>query len=582
MRIRRHHRAALAIAALGTAIGVTPVQTAAADGAGPEVTLQLPDAVDVNGAAGDVELAVANPPTGDAYLQLATYDASPEALRVTDDAGNALPSSFDSATKRTTFDIGSADTDHNGVPGGPLQTGTFHVHLAARFPVSPFVRLSAVVADGATGEAIPGQRSGWDAVDVRRAAISMSWNSPRYGADRNPSIPIDTGAAQPTVVTLQTDMTALRTPPAVTRTRWIFTAKQLADAGYSARQVAGSVTVRHSWDGTHYTGVGWTTGEDGSLFAELPARTWSGNDKPVSETLQVTAAWGLHAGSLKGTVQTLDGNGVPYAGAEQGLNLQAAWVPFYARGAFYGRDGNGVLWQYQQGENIDYQRYTFPHRVGGGWQAYDLVTKLSTLKANGTGDLVARDRGGVLWYYRGSGDGYTPFASRAKVGGGWQVYSALVGAGDLTGDGRPDLLARDRDGVLWLYRGTGSASAPFAPRARVGGGWNTYTALIGGADLTGDGRPDLLARDHDGVLWLYRGTGDASSPLAPRSKVGGGWNTYTAIVSAGDLTGNGTSDLIARDQAGGLWLYRGTGNPSAPFQPRFAYGTGWNTYTTIL
>ncbi|MFF1482871.1 FG-GAP repeat domain-containing protein [Streptomyces sp. NPDC058301] len=143
-------------------------------------------------------------------------------------------------------------------------------------------------------------------------------------------------------------------------------------------------------------------------------------------------------------------------------------------------------------------------------------------------------------------------------------------------------LARDRGGVLWYYRGSGDGYTPFAPRTKVGGGWQVYSALVGAGDLTGDGRPDLLARDRDGVLWLYRGTGDASSPLAPRSRVGGGWNTYTAIVSAGDLTGNGTSDLIARDHAGGLWFYRGTGNPSAPFQPRFAYGTGWNTYTTLL
>ncbi|KAF2774605.1 hypothetical protein [Streptomyces sp. OM5714] len=40
-----------------------------------------------------------------------------------------------------------------------------------------------------------------------------------------------------------------------------------------------------------------------------------------------------------------------------------------------------------------------------------------------------------------------------------------------------DLVARDSAGVLWLYRGTGSASAPYAARTKIGGGWNTYNVL---------------------------------------------------------------------------------------------------------
>ncbi len=39
-------------------------------------------------------------------------------------------------------------------------------------------------------------------------------------------------------------------------------------------------------------------------------------------------------------------------------------------------------------------------------------------------------------------------------------------------------MARDREGVLWFYAGTGDPSAPFAPPVRVGGGWNTYTMLF--------------------------------------------------------------------------------------------------------
>ncbi|MFG2144562.1 FG-GAP repeat domain-containing protein [Streptomyces sp. NPDC048696] len=56
---------------------------------------------------------------------------------------------------------------------------------------------------------------------------------------------------------------------------------------------------------------------------------------------------------------------------------------------------------------------------------------------------------------------------------------AMVGPSDLNGDGDPDLLARDSSGVLWIYRGTGSATgAPFAGRTQVGGGWQMFNLLV--------------------------------------------------------------------------------------------------------
>ncbi|MFG3084414.1 hypothetical protein ACGFY1_26800, partial [Streptomyces parvulus] len=66
----------------------------------------------------------------------------------------------------------------------------------------------------------------------------------------------------------------------------------------------------------------------------------------------------------------------------------------------------------------------------------------------------------------------------SRIGGGWSAYDVLNGPSDLNRDGVPDLVARDKDGVLWFYQGTGSATAPFKARARVGGGWNTYNMIV--------------------------------------------------------------------------------------------------------
>ncbi|WP_395358218.1 FG-GAP-like repeat-containing protein [Streptomyces sp. YH02] len=122
----------------------------------------------------------------------------------------------------------------------------------------------------------------------------------------------------------------------------------------------------------------------------------------------------------------------------------------------------------------------------------------------------------------------------------------------MVGSGVGDVVPRDRTGVLWLYQGAGLGG--FAGRVRVGSGWQTYERLAVGTDLTGDGRPDLLATDRAGVLWMYKGTGNARAPFASRVKVGGGWGIYNDLTVAGDLGGAPSGDVVALDKDGALWL----------------------------
>ncbi|MFE1909573.1 FG-GAP repeat domain-containing protein, partial [Streptomyces gardneri] len=201
----------------------------------------------------------------------------------------------------------------------------------------------------------------------------------------------------------------------------------------------------------------------------------------------------------------------------------------------------------------------------------------------GLGDVVARDASGTLWYYDRQLVNDEPFAPRVRIGGGWNAYDRLAGAGDVNRDGYMDLLARDKAGALWLYKGTGSfTGARFKTRVRVGAGWGAYNQLAGGTDVTGDGRVDLLARDKAGVLWLYKGTGSGTTPYAGATRVGAGWGGYDQLVVAGDLTDDGKADAVARDKSGVLWLYKGTGGATAPFAGRTRIGSGWNAYNRVL
>ncbi|MFC8038865.1 hypothetical protein ACFUOZ_05880, partial [Paenarthrobacter sp. NPDC057355] len=64
---------------------------------------------------------------------------------------------------------------------------------------------------------------------------------------------------------------------------------------------------------------------------------------------------------------------------------------------------------------------------------------------------------------------------RAQVGQGWNVMTAIIGSGDYSGDGNTDLLAADRNGVLWLYPSNGSGG--WLGRSQVGLGWGSMTPV---------------------------------------------------------------------------------------------------------
>ncbi|MER7761862.1 VCBS repeat-containing protein [Streptomyces sp. NPDC097619] len=202
--------------------------------------------------------------------------------------------------------------------------------------------------------------------------------------------------------------------------------------------------------------------------------------------------------------------------------------------------------------------------IGAGWGVYDRVEAAGHLGGTPVGDLLARDKSGVLWLYEGKGTG--AFGTRVRIGGGWQVYDRITSGSDLTGDGRADALAVDKSGVLWLYTGTGTTTKPFLPRKKIGTSWGIYNDITAVGNIAGAAAGDLVARDKDGVLWLYLGKGDGT--FAARTKVGGGWNAFRPLIAAGDVDGDGRPDLIAPGKsARSTKLYKSTGNAKAPFAP---------------
>ncbi|MDI2033620.1 FG-GAP-like repeat-containing protein [Paenarthrobacter nitroguajacolicus] len=193
--------------------------------------------------------------------------------------------------------------------------------------------------------------------------------------------------------------------------------------------------------------------------------------------------------------------------------------------------------------------------------------------SDGATDVLARDGEGVLWLY--PGDGKRGWLPRSAVGSGWNVMSLILSPGDFNADAHADVLARDAAGDLWLYPGNGSSG--WLPRTKVGVGWNAMTAVVTPGDFDGDGKADVLARDAVGDLWLYPGNG--AGGWLPRTKAGSGWNQMTTILGPGEFGAPG-ADILAKDAAGTLWLYEGNG--TGGWLPRKQVGTGWNVMTALV
>ncbi|GAA1255156.1 SpoIID/LytB domain-containing protein [Oryzihumus leptocrescens] len=210
-----------------------------------------------------------------------------------------------------------------------------------------------------------------------------------------------------------------------------------------------------------------------------------------------------------------------------------------------------------------------------GWNTFAKVFTAGTWDADAISDVMAQKADGTLWLYPGTTSG--ALGAPRQIGTGWTMHNLVFPVGDFNGDGMTDLLARRAsDGALMLY--TGDSQGGFTGSRQVGAGWNVFSTVFGPGDLTGDGKADVLARAKDGTLYLYPGNG--SGGWLPRRVVGHGWNAFSSIIGPGDFSGDGRNDVLARTWDGSLYLYPGTG--SGGWGARRLVGSGWQIFSTIL
>jgi GH25 family lysozyme M1 (1,4-beta-N-acetylmuramidase) len=187
------------------------------------------------------------------------------------------------------------------------------------------------------------------------------------------------------------------------------------------------------------------------------------------------------------------------------------------------------------------------------------VIGVGDLNRDGQPDLLGRKPDGTLWFYAGAAPstaGASPsYKSGIQINAGWNIFDTILGTEDVSGDGHPDLIARKPDGTLWRYASTNAANSKptFSPGVQFNAGWNIFTDVISAGDLNGDGKADLIARTSAGALMFYAGKGSAG--LAPGVQINAGWNVFKQVLSVGDLNGDGKPDLVALRTDGKVSYY---------------------------
>ncbi|MFO1400473.1 MAG: VCBS repeat-containing protein [Steroidobacteraceae bacterium] len=159
--------------------------------------------------------------------------------------------------------------------------------------------------------------------------------------------------------------------------------------------------------------------------------------------------------------------------------------------------------------------------------------------------------------YRHPGAGGGSFGAATTYPDGMDPW--FLAAGDIDGDGRPDIVSASvaDGGLAVFYNDPASPGTLKAPQALVAPGASQVVI----ADMNGDGHADLIAADYGVSLFVQ----DAATPgsfLAPLGLYAGGANW----VAAGDLNHDGLPDLAITDAFGVKVLLHAADPASTTFQ----------------
>ncbi|MGA7204109.1 MAG: hypothetical protein WBX27_05715, partial [Specibacter sp.] len=227
-------------------------------------------------------------------------------------------------------------------------------------------------------------------------------------------------------------------------------------------------------------------------------------------------------------------------------------------------DVDGGLYVYASARGGDLWKRTF---VSGGWSGTQQID-VTDFNGDGLQDIIGVWKNGDLTVSFGQANG--TLKARQRIGIGWAAFDLVVSKWRAA-DKLPAIIAKQRaTGELFLYPNVNGVN--FAARMLIGKGWGSLT--IAGVDFDGDQRQDLAARNAAGQLLLYRGSGTGGFISETRRVIGVGWGGMNHLSGISNHLGTNAEGILARTSTGDLRHYSISKNA---FGPSVVIGKGgWN------
>jgi hypothetical protein len=133
--------------------------------------------------------------------------------------------------------------------------------------------------------------------------------------------------------------------------------------------------------------------------------------------------------------------------------------------------------------------------------------------------------------------------------------------GDFNGDGSADVLWQNASGVAAIWTMGGTAGDQILTGDQIGSVPDKSWHINGAGDFNGDGNSDILWRNDNGGLAVWTMGGNAGNTIQTGNQIASSPDSHWHIQGIGDFNGEGHSDILWRnDQSGALavWTMDGT------------------------